>query len=603
MLNETQKVYKTNVKDDYYSFINKNWINRTRVSKNNIHKTNFVTLFDKVNKQLKNISKNIDPTILSIFKSKWDDKKVEEMIILLIEKMKKIILENDFYKLLAFLILNGFGNIISLDIEQFIYNPKKRIIAIDAQSQTFNPEYYKERRYHHYLSFYHKHLRDCFSLFHMHESNIIDIETFLSSNIKDPSFLRKVENTNYLMTNEESIQKCNFNWEKLLLHLNVKKMPKKIVIHQPEYIKKMMIYFKNWNSDFFLSFWKYKIIMSSCFFHSKLHNLSFLFKKYVYNIQKKPSASDRLLSNISFFENFTLNKLYHTTGNCRKIVDIAITLFIKRLKKNKWLSSETIIKSIKKIKKIKIYIGCKPKMEEINIVYSQNMFDNYIKWNNAILNNSILKLNDPVLPDTHYVGNMNSYDVNANYSQTDNSIFIPFGILQPPFLTNNFIHTMAFLGIIVCHELIHALDDEGSKYDENGVFKNWWSKSDRDKYNQLSKNVLQLYRDYSKNDYKTDLKMGENIADLSSMALVEDILDYYLKESREKEKYFKQFYTEYAKLYRTQNYKSYFEIVKNDYHSYGKYRVNCILANSYYFRKYYNISPDDKMYHKIIDIW
>ena len=241
------------------------------------------------------------------------------------------------------------------------------------------------------------------------------------------------------------------------------------------------------------------------------------------------------------------------------------------------------------------------KMYKIHIIYSKNMFANYIKWNNAVLKDSILKLNDPVYPDTHYLGNMNSYDVNANYSQVDNSIFIPYGILQPPFLTNNFIHTMAFLGIIFCHELIHALDDEGSKYDANGVYKDWWKKTDREKYKQLSKQVLNLYKHYSKNDNKTeDLKLGENIADLSSMALVEDILDYFVED---KEACFKQFYSHYAKLYRTQHYKSYFEIVKNDYHSYEKYRINCILANSKYFRKYYNISPDDKMYHKIIDIW
>lgn len=224
------------------------------------------------------------------------------------------------------------------------------------------------------------------------------------------------------------------------------------------------------------------------------------------------------------------------------------------------------------------------------------MFDNYVKWNNAVLKDSILKLNDPVYPDTHYLGNMNSYDVNASYSQLDNSIFIPYGILQPPFLTNNFIHTMAFLGIIICHELIHALDDEGSKYDANGVYKNWWKKADREKYNQLSKKISSIY----KHD-KTDLKMGENIADLSSMALVEDILDYFITEH--KEKYFKQFYTHYAKLYRTQHYKYYFETIKNDFHSYGKYRVNCILSNSKRFRDVYGISPSDKMHHEIIDIW
>lgn len=369
--NKTQKIYKTNIKNDFYSFVNKKWINKTIIPKDEINQNHFTNLSRKIIRQLKNTVKKGDPKLWNMFKPKWIDDEIEKTIILLFKKLEEIKIENDFYKLLSFLISNGLGNIISLDIQQFIYNPKKRIIVIDAESQTFSPEYYKEHKYNKYITFYRKYLKACFSLFHINESNIVEIESTITGYFKHPSILRKVENVYFLMSNEESLQKCNFDWKKLLLHLNVK-IPKKVVIQQPEYIKKMMLYFKNWNSEFFASFWKYKIIVTASNFHSKLYDLSFSFQNFVYNVQKKLSVSDRILTRVNFFENFKLNKLYHSTANCKKIVKVAVDMLIKRLQKNQWLSRETIKKGIEKIKKIKVYIGRKPKMDsKIDITYSE----------------------------------------------------------------------------------------------------------------------------------------------------------------------------------------------------------------------------------------
>ena len=143
MSNKTQKIYKTNKKNDFYSFINKKWLNKTKIPEDKINQSQFSNLSKKVSKQLKDIIKKDAPNLLSIFKPTWDDKEVEEMIIILFNQIEDLRIENDIYKLFAFLIKNGFGNIISLNIQQFIYDPKKRIISIDAESQTFPPIFKK----------------------------------------------------------------------------------------------------------------------------------------------------------------------------------------------------------------------------------------------------------------------------------------------------------------------------------------------------------------------------------------------------------------------------------------------------------------------------
>lgn len=614
---KTKKYSKTEIKNvtmknDFYSFVNKKWINHVKIPANEPIINHFSKLNKKIDNQLKQLIKMSSNTnLITIYKNslKWNDDEVKKTMLSFVKEMYSLF-NGDIYKFFAFLITNGFGSIITINIEQCIYNPKKRVLSLDAAEQIFPPYYYQEEKYRHYLDFYEHFLKKWFNVFEKKDiSHIIEIETFISKQVKTKTFLRKIENSYFLMSNEECIKKCNFDWKKLLTYLNVD-CPKKIIIRQPEYLKKIMVYFKNWNTEFFEPFWTYKILSTGGNFHSELYDLKNMFQKFIYEVKKPPLSSDRILGNVKFFMNFHLNELYNKKMNnilfCKNLIDKAIIILIKRLEGNQWLSKETIKKAIKKIKNVQIFIGCKPKTDEdIEIVYGENMFENYVKLYRAILKNNTEKINDIVYPDTRYLGDMDSYEVNANYS-SNNIIFIPNAILQPPFVTKNYIHTLAFLGIIVCHELIHALDDEGCKYDENGIYNNWWKPIDKEKYNKIKKKVLKLFEHYSKNnDILENLKMGENIADLSSIKIIEDILDDYLDKNNivNKEFYFKEFYKNYAKLYRTQNYKSYYEIVKNDYHSYGKFRINCILANSEKFRKYLKITDNDKMYSETINIW
>jgi putative endopeptidase len=611
-----ERIGNVKIKDDFYSYVNKKWINDTKIPLDEPLINNFTILKSTVDNQLKDIIKKslkIDSNLSVIYENslKWNDNEVKKSLCSFLNEMKYL-LNCDIYKFLAFLIINGFGNIIRLDIQQCIYNPKKRVISLDAGFQTFPPNYYREEKYERHIKFYQYFLKKYFEVFGRKDiSNIIEIESYLTGIVKTKTFLRKTENSYFLMTNEQCIKKCGFDWAKLLTYLGVD-LPKKIIIRQPDYLKQMMIYFENWNSDFFAPFWTYKILMTGINFHSQLYKLGGFFQKFIHNIQKVQSSSDRMLGNVKFFMNFYLNKLYnkHYSNNvlfCKKLVQKAIAVFVTRLKNNKWLSKETIEKAIEKIEHVQIFIGNKPKMDKsFDIVFTDNMFDNYVKLNQIILKDNVKKMRDPIFPDTFYLGDMSSYEINANYSPTTNSIFISNSMLQPPFITKNYIHTLAFLGIIICHELIHALDDEGCKYDKDGVFNNWWNSRDKKKYENIKKKVLNLFQRYSKNtDITEKLKMGENISDLSSMKIVEDILDNYLDENNitDKEKYFEQFYKYYAEFYRTQNYKTYYDLVKDDYHSYGKFRINCVLANSDKFREYYEIENDNNMYSEVIDIW
>ena len=60
-------------------------------------------------------------------------------------------------------------------------------------------------------------------------------------------------------------------------------------------------------------------------------------------------------------------------------------------------------------------------------------------------------------------------------------IVFPAGILQPPFFNAEWPSYLSYgsFGAVAAHELAHAFDSTGSKYDDRGFFRDWWSNVSR----------------------------------------------------------------------------------------------------------------------------
>ena len=67
--------------------------------------------------------------------------------------------------------------------------------------------------------------------------------------------------------------------------------------------------------------------------------------------------------------------------------------------------------------------------------------------------------------------------INAYYTAVMNEIILPLGILQSPFYDAERADVLNFggIGFSVGHELSHAFDDNGRKYNGHGDLEPWWS--------------------------------------------------------------------------------------------------------------------------------
>jgi predicted metalloendopeptidase len=119
---------------------------------------------------------------------------------------------------------------------------------------------------------------------------------------------------------------------------------------------------------------------------------------------------------------------------------------------------------------------------------------------------------------------MTPQTVNAYYNPTLNEIVFPAAILQPPFFSVDAPDALNYggIGAVIGHEISHAFDDQGSRYDGEGNLNNWWTDADRKAFEELTQRLIAQYSDYEPlpgKKVKGDFTLGENIADLSGLSV------------------------------------------------------------------------------------
>lgn len=269
-----------------------------------------------------------------------------------------------------------------------------------------------------------------------------------------------------------------------------------------------------------------------------------------------------------------------------------------------WMDEETKVKAINKLNSIKINIGT---------TYNKDFSSYYIFDSNLSLLRNIINLNKVIkiksyemLDTTDTYNALPDYTFNAYYDVTSNSINILAGGIKLINDINNRYENLGGIGFIIAHEISHAFDNNGSKFDENGMLNNWYTESSNKKYNEIQKKVIEYYNNYevihniSNNGKRT---IGENIADLGAMECITNIL---INNNAKTEDYQK-VYESFAKIW-ANNYSKSTKVMQSliDTHSINEIRVNSVLSSTNKFYEIYKIDSNDLMYidqEKRVNIW
>ena len=197
-----------------------------------------------------------------------------------------------------------------------------------------------------------------------------------------------------------------------------------------------------------------------------------------------------------------------------------------RIENLEWMSDETKAKAMAKWETFTPKIGYPDKWREWtglstdrdsyieNVLAAQEF--NY-KW-------QLSKIGEPV--DKTEWG-MSPQTVNAYYNPLQNEIVFPAAILQPPFFDPKADPALNYggIGAVIGHEMLHGYDDQGSQFDAEGNFANWWQDADRKGFESRTDKLVQQFDDYESIDglhVKGELTLGENIADLGGLTVAYD---------------------------------------------------------------------------------
>jgi putative endopeptidase len=118
----------------------------------------------------------------------------------------------------------------------------------------------------------------------------------------------------------------------------------------------------------------------------------------------------------------------------------------------------------------------------------------------------------------------NPLDTNAFVDNLTNTAVFPAAILQPPFLSPKATVPVNFgsIGFHLGHEMTHAFDNSGARYDGSGNLKDWWSPGMWKRFEEKTRCLQVQYAAYEPvPGIHVDGKMtlGENVADLGGLKL------------------------------------------------------------------------------------
>ena len=281
------------------------------------------------------------------------------------------------------------------------------------------------------------------------------------------------------------------------------------------------------------------------------------------------------------------------------------TAYEARLRSLDWMSAATKKKALKKLHALNPKIGYPDKWKSYKglKIVEDDYVGNIIRVSEFEHKRETRKLGRPIDRTEWF---MYPQTVNAYFAPPLNDIVFPAAILQPPFFGLNHDDAINYgcIGAVIGHEITHGFDDEGSKFDAKGNLKSWWTPADRKRFEAKAKKVEEQYDRYSVADgvkVNGKLTLGENIADMGGISIAYDAYQIQLARTGRtdiegltpEQRFFlgvSIFDREHSRP-EAQKMR-----VLTDPHSPGIFRVNGPLANFEAFYEAWGVKKGDKMY-------
>ena len=281
-----------------------------------------------------------------------------------------------------------------------------------------------------------------------------------------------------------------------------------------------------------------------------------------------------------------------------------------------WMSDTTKVRAHEKLAAFTVKIGYPDKWKDystLDINPENTYYENLRNASAWYVQDNLRKLGKPT--DKTEWG-MTPQTVNAYYNPTTNEICFPAAILQKPFFDPNADDPVNYggIGVVIGHEMSHGFDDQGSMFDAAGNMVNWWTPTDKAKFDALGDKLaaqfdaVEILPGVHANGRYT---LGENIGDHGGLSIAYTAMENALAGKPQKKidgfTPAQRFYLSYGAIWAqniTDQEKA--RLTNMDPHSLAVNRVNVSVRNFQTFFDAFDIKEGDAMFRpeeERVHIW
>ncbi len=401
----------------------------------------------------------------------------------------------------------------------------------------------------------------------------------------------------------------NLQLEKVIKGLGIDKSESKIVIQQKKWLEALNSIYTNENLPLIKNYIEITILQSlGQFMSSDFEKVTNEYVEYLQNSTKNVSRQEEAYSVV--YDNFSgkLGRLYaekYCSAEEKQDIELLAKELIEKYRGKilncNWISEDTKRNAIKKLDTMTVNIGYPEEYEEYGGVevkpYSSgsSLVENMVNLSVYQREKEFESLYEPVNKEI-FSSTLVPSSVRAEYHFDSNSLVVTAGLLEPDIydINDSKEKKLATVGFVVAHEISHAFDDLGALYDSQGNYNNWWTTDDYAKFNEKAEGFEDYFNKiecYPGEYINGKLTLGENIADITALSCVIDVLNDVPDAD------YKEFFECFADglKYAVSEEDGKLALLYDE-HSPYKWRVNSALSQVNEFYETYDIRKDDAMY-------
>ena len=456
---------------------------------------------------------------------------------------------------------------------------------------------------------------------------ILALETILAEPRLDKVESRDIRNFNNptALTDLQAMA-SSINWQKLMDDMGIEKKVDTLLVMQPKYMKAMDAFLKSTPIEDVKTLMTWNTLdNAAALLTTEMNKANWDFYSKTLNGSKaQRPAEERALGTVDGSVGEAVGQLYvqakfppEAKEKAEKMIANVITAFQNRITNLDWMTDETKKKAIEKLDKFTVKIAYPDEWEDysnMQIKEGNSYAENMLAVGEWAQKKNIAEINE--LVDKSKWG-MPPQTVNAYFNPLNNEIVFPAAILQPPFYNYTADEAVNYggIGAVIGHEISHAFDDSGARFDGDGNVNNWWTPEDLEKFEKRGKALADQYSAIQVLDsvyVNGPFTLGENIGDLGGVLGAYDGLQIYFKENGRPDDIDgftaeQRFFMSWATVWRTLTREDALRTqIKTDPHSPGNIRATQPLKNIDAFYQAFDIKEGDAMYlepEKRVRIW